>query len=112
MRERRRFLRIPESLPLTYELLLDQQIDGCITKDISREGVRFFIHKFVPKYSLLKIRIVLKKVSFSIEALVRVIWIRRAAKRQGYEVGAEYVSIAPEAVKRLSDYIASRKENS
>ena len=107
MQERRRFLRIPENLPVTYELLLNAKTDECLTKDIGQEGIRFFIHTYVPEYSLLKIRVLLKKISFAFDALVRVVWIKKVPKGDRYEVGVEFISIPREAAEHLIDYIKS-----
>jgi len=107
MRDRRKFLRIPENLPLTYELLLDAKTDESLTEDISQEGIRFFIDSPVPKYSLLRIRLTLQAVSFSFDALVRVVWIEKSGSGKKYEVGAEFISLPREAAEQLIDYIRS-----
>jgi c-di-GMP-binding flagellar brake protein YcgR len=105
--ERRRFLRIPESLPVTYELLLNAKTEQCHTKDISQEGIRFLIDTFIPKFSLLKIKFNLDKLSFSFDALVRVVWIKSLPQSDKYEVGVEFISIPKEAAEHLINYIKS-----
>jgi len=105
--ERRRFLRIPENLPVTYELLLNAKTEQCHTKDISQEGIRFFIDNLVPKYSLLKIKLNLDKPSLSFDALVRVVWIKKTPQNDKYEVGVEFISAPKAATEHLIKYIRS-----
>ena len=107
MSERRRFLRIPESSPISYEILPNAKTREFLTKDISQEGIRFFIHKPVPKYSLLRIKLTLEKMFFSFEAIVRVKWVKQEAHGQRYEIGVEFINIPEKAKEHLIDYIKS-----
>jgi c-di-GMP-binding flagellar brake protein YcgR len=107
MRERRRFIRIPENAPITYEIMDNPETGEHFTKDISLGGIRFFIHHFVPVNSFLRIKLFLKKITFYFEALVRVVWIRRDPHGDRYEIGVEFINIPQEAVEHLIEYIKS-----
>ena len=111
MGERRRFIRIPENLPISYEVLPNTKTRSFLTKDISEEGIRFFIHKPLPKYSLLKIKLSLEKTSFCLEAIVRVKWVRQEIPSQRYEIGAEFINISKGAKEHLIDYIRINLKN-
>ena len=105
VQERRRFARIPENLPISYEVLPEIRTEEALTKDISQEGIRFFVNSFIPKFSLVKIKLKLQKVPFNFEALVRVRWIKAEVPNNRYEIGAEFINIPKKAARQLIDYI-------
>jgi c-di-GMP-binding flagellar brake protein YcgR len=98
-------VRIPEKAPISYEVMSDAKTADFITKDISQGGVRFFVHEFIPKDSLLKIRLTFQKMIFSFEAIVRVVWIKEDHLNERYEVGVEFVNISKKATEHLIGYI-------
>ena len=105
MLERRRYVRIPENSQITYRVLPDIKTKGFLTKDISQGGIRFLIHEFMPVNSNLQIRLALQKISFSFEAFVKVIWIKKEARGERYEIGVEFMNIPKQASDHLIDYI-------
>ena len=105
MIERRKYVRIPEDSPISYQVLPNFRSGDYLTRDISQGGIRFFIHEFVSKDSLLRIRLTLKKISFYFEAVVQVMWIREVAPGEKYEIGVSFTDIPPEASKHLIKYI-------
>ena len=110
MRERRRFIRISENLQISYEVLSKPIPRDSLIKDISQGGIRFFTHEFVPKNSLLKIRLAIEKIHLYFETLVKVIWIREVSRSGRYEIGVEFTNISEESVKHLVDYLANIAE--
>jgi c-di-GMP-binding flagellar brake protein YcgR len=105
MKERRKFVRIPDNSLITYKVLSDTILGDDITKDISQSGLRFFTNEFIPKNSILKLRVTLKKISFSFESLVKVVWIIDDSHKKRYEIGAEFVDIPKEAARHLISYV-------
>jgi len=105
MLEKRRFIRIPDNSIISYQLLTTAKIEDYVTEDISQGGVKFFLHEFVPKGSLLKIKISFEKMHLSIESLVKVAWIREDTLGQRYEAGVEFVEMPQEAARYLVKYI-------
>ena len=79
--------------------------EGYVTRDLCQGGVRFFVSDFIPKDSVLKIRITIEQVSLSFEALVKVRWIKKTARGDRYEVGAEFINIPQRAADQLVSYI-------
>lgn len=107
MEERRRFARIPERSPIAYEIINGAKMSESITKDISQGGIRFLVHDFVPQNNLLKVKLTLQKVPFHFEAIVRLVWIRKEAYSERYEIGVEFVSLPEKAKEHLIDYTES-----
>jgi len=105
MNERRKYIRIPEKAEISYRLLKDKKIKAFLTQDISRGGIRFLVHDFVPKGSLIEIRLSLSKIYFSFETLVKVAWVSKQPFNERYEVGVEFVSIPQDIVSRLVAYV-------
>ena len=105
MSEQRRFIRIPQDLPISYEILPNTESKESITQDIGQGGIKFFSRKPVPKYSLLKIGISLKEESLYFEAMVRVAWVRPDACSDRYEIGAEFIHLSKQSGRQIDDYI-------
>ena len=112
MLERRKFIRIPENSQISYEILSELKAMDYIIKDISQGGVRFFVHEFIPRNSILKIKLTLAKTTFYFEALAKLVWIKEDALSERYEVGVEFVNIPRNATEHLIDYIRSVLKNS
>lgn len=107
MTERRRYIRIPEDSQISYKVVTGIKSDNFLTRDLSQGGIRFFIHEFIAKGSILRIRLTLEKTSFSFEALVRIVWITEDIRNDRYEIGVEFVDIPAEATEYLIAYIKS-----
>lgn len=105
MKDRRKYLRIPESSQISYEVLSTSKIRDFVTKDISQGGIRFLVNEFIPNNSLLKIRVTLEKIHFCFEALVKMVWINEDPRSERFEVGVEFINISEEAQQHLIDYI-------
>ena len=105
MLERRKFIRIPESSQISYEILSGPKVRDYLTRDISQGGIRFFVHEFIRRNSILKIKLTLTKTTFYFEALAKVVWIQEDTLSERYEVGVEFVDIPPNATAHLIDYI-------
>lgn len=107
MRERRKYMRIPEESEVTYKVLTAPKLNMFLTKDISQGGICFFIQESVPQNSLLEIRLALEKIPFSFKTIVKTKWIRKVAHSERYEVGVEFVNLSEDATKHLLQYIKS-----
>ena len=105
MKERTKFVRILESLQITYRPATQTKSSRFITKDISQKGIRFLVHDFLPLNSILRIKIKIKKSLFSFEALARVVWIKKESYSNRYEIGAKFSEIPKEALTHLIEYI-------
>lgn len=104
MIERRRYVRIPESSQISYEVMPNTKTKDYITKDISQGGIRFLVHEFIPKDSLLKIRLNLEKITFSFEAVGRLVWTRELPRSDKCEIGVEFVNM-PKKNHRISYWL-------
>jgi len=104
-KERRKYVRIPDSSPVSYKVIPEEKISDYVAKDISQGGLRFFVHEFIPKDSLLKVRVTLSETTFSFEAVVKLMWINEVPYSDKYEVGVEFVNLPKESTEYLIDYI-------
>ena len=107
MTERRRFVRIPENSQISYRVMTNMKNVGSLTKDISRGGIKFLVHEFIPVDSILEISITLKNTSFYFQTLVRSRWITEKLPNERYEIGVEFINIPKKAAEHLIDYIKS-----
>lgn len=111
MTERRKFVRIPENSKISYKVLPNMKKEGSITKDISQGGVRFLVHDFVPKGSLLDIEVALGEVYLSFRCIVKFIWIKKEANSEKYEIGVEFIDLPKKSIERLIGYIKGGCDN-
>ncbi len=110
MKDNRKYVRIPESSQIFYEIIPGEKVVECATKDISEGGIKFIAQEFIPQGSHLRIKINFHKTLFSFEALVKWVWARELPHREEYEIGVEFVDIPQDAVKYLQRYIESLNE--
>ena len=111
MKERRKFVRIPERAKIAYRVVPKAKIKRFISKDISQGGVRFFTQDFIPEGTFLEIRITLEKITFSFEGYVEVVWSREYPKKEKCEIGAQFINISRGAKKELIHYIKDILKN-
>jgi len=102
--ERRRFVRVPERLQISYEIVSCKKTGEYLTRDISQGGVRFLVHNFIPQGTCLKIRLTLDPC-LSCEALVKIAWIRENHFSEDYEIGVEFISMPRDAQERFIEYL-------
>jgi len=113
MEERRKYVRIPEKSQITYKVIPAAGADRYVTKNISANGIKFLVHKFIPKKSLLKIRLTFGRAPLALEGMVRVVWIREVPNSGDYEIGVQFIDIPRKAADHLIEYINAflRAEN-
>ena len=105
MLERRRYVRVPKDSQLSYEAIPERKVAKYLSRDISQGGVRFFVHEFVPKDSLLRVKLTLEQVPFYFEAVVKVRWVREDTRNERYEIGAEFINIPQKVTKYLANHV-------
>ena len=106
MEERRKYIRIPDNSHISYKIVPVENKKGeYMTKDISQGGLRFTVHQFIPKDSLLKIKLTLNKTAATFEGLVKVMWIKEVPYTIDYEIGVQFMDIPQKAAEHLMDYI-------
>jgi len=114
MLERRRCVRIPENLPIVYEVVPGQTRKEYVTKDISQIGMRFLVNEFIPKESRLRIKISFHGTLFNLETWVKCVWIRKMPYSDRYEIGVEFVDMPSKAadylVSFIKDYLDTKAE--
>ncbi len=91
MIDKRKFIRIPQSLQIVYEISNNPKTQFFLTRNISQGGVSFYTHEFIPKATILKIRFSLPE--FSYDGFARVIWIREDVKDDRFEIGTEFMNM-------------------
>jgi len=111
MTEKKRYKRIPDDLPISYQVLPEAKTSNLLTRDISQGGIRFLIHDFVSKDSMMEIKINFKKIHYALVAMVQVCWVRKDPSGDRYEIGVEFVNLSKEAANHLIAYIDSVTSN-
>ena len=107
MLDRRKYIRVEDNAHITYQIIHTAKTGDYVTKDISQGGISFFVNEFIPKGAVLKVRLDLKGIPFSFEALVHIVWVVEDQHKEGYEVGAEFENLSEDDTRYLIDYISS-----
>jgi hypothetical protein len=105
MKDKRKYIRISESTEISYRLIKNIKTTGALSKDISKGGLRFFVNEFIPKESVLKVKIELKKIPYSFEAMAKVIWIKKRFANESFEIGAQFIEVPREDLLNLEEYL-------
>ncbi len=108
MKERRRFLRIPLSVPVKVKPLTTLKSFGNLSKNISVGGIKFLSRKFLPVSTYIKTELEIYEKSLPIKFIARIVWIRSLYNDELFEVGAEICQIQPYDLYRLK-ILFSRK---
>ena len=91
MLERRKFIRIPQSAKISYEIANNPRPKASIARNISKGGISFFAPEFIPVGAILKVKFYLEELSY--DGFVRVIWFKEDSDNEKYEIGAEFMNM-------------------
>lgn len=96
MIEKRRFIRIPLSVPIQFRRIGYIEEERNVSKDISIKGVRFLSQRFVPINSYIKVEIEIKANSDPVRFIAKVVWVKAVYEDELFEIGAEVWEISKE----------------
>ena len=91
MLERRKFIRIPQSAEISYEIANKPEIYTFITRNVSRGGISFFAHSFIPLGTIVRVKFSLAE--FSYDGFAKIVWVKEVIYNEKYEVGAEFMNM-------------------
>lgn len=99
--DNRKFERILGDAEISYRVVAHNQTQGTLSKDISEGGIRFFCNDFIPLGTKLRLRVLIRAIPYSFQALGETRWIKEASGGTRYEIGVEFTDIPNEAIQRL-----------
>jgi len=104
---KRRFQRLPSSLPLRYKNLRKSGTAplGASTRNISEGGVCFNSSEFISLACRLVVEINLPTTPKPIKAISKVAWIRKLPNGEQYELGNQFLDMAKEDKSQILDYV-------
>ncbi|MEA3488907.1 MAG: PilZ domain-containing protein [Candidatus Omnitrophota bacterium] len=108
--EKRKYQRIPTSIPIKYRRLDDPSGSvrtGAITSNLSEGGVRFRTSEFLSMACRLMLELDIPMFPKPVKVITRVAWIRKAGYGDGYEVGNQFLEISRNDKKVMAQYIDS-----
>jgi c-di-GMP-binding flagellar brake protein YcgR len=109
--ERRKFQRLRIKLPLQYRSLehLPNTNIPSISKDISRGGVCFLCHEFIPISTRVVVIIDLEHSRpTQIKAISKVIWVQKTSSLESYMVGLKFFAMTREDEHSLELFLNSK----
>lgn len=112
MEERRKYIRINESLAVHYQILKAFMKSGSRSKDISGGGICFPVLQNIPVGTILELEIESPQIVRSIKATGMVKWIKKRENLQfPYEIGVEFINIDSTDRNNLINYIKERAKD-
>ena len=107
-KERRRYVRISESLKINYRIVTDALRPNCRSTDISEGGIRFNLYQKLKIGATLKLEIYLKDFPEPLMAISRVVWTKETpGKEYPFEAGIEFDISAPSFRSGIINHIQS-----
>jgi Tfp pilus assembly protein PilZ len=105
--EKRRYLRLNNTLEVEYILPNSDRIRTASTKDISALGLRFTVNENLEKGSPLEIKLKLPNVQNAIHASGRVAWSKKTGleDKSSFEVGIEFLKIEEDNKNTFLKYL-------
>lgn len=91
MLERRKFIRVPQSAKISYEIANNPRPKASIARNISKGGISFFAPEFIASATILKVKFSLDGLSY--DGFVKVIWVMEDTNNERYEIGAEFMNM-------------------
>jgi len=89
MEERRRFLRHPIEIPLTYKILKDERRNISQTTNLSDFGISFTVDEPIPEGQILEIHIYSPRQNLFAKSIVK--WQQYLEKERKYQVGVMFL---------------------
>ncbi len=113
MEEKRRFVRIEDSLVVDYRVIYPPDGGGgSISKNISEDGICLSASHTLQKSVVIELGIRVPGYSTFIEATAEVVWVKRQNDEKfPYLVGLRFIQIDPHDRDALFSYLRGKKEN-
>lgn len=112
MSERRKYIRISDSLIISYRALNAFLRSGSRTKDISQTGICLPIPQRLEPGALLELEIHLREFEKTIVVTGKVVWIKERKNAQfPFEAGIEFIKIDPSDRDKIFSYINEKLKN-
>jgi c-di-GMP-binding flagellar brake protein YcgR len=111
MKERRKDPRIGQENKVALNPLPDGRRRGakdaacCLTRDVSMGGIRVITDAPLEVGSRVTVELTLTKSKTSVRAAAKVRWVKEIDGKKLYDMGLEFVEIAPEDELALIDHI-------
>jgi len=107
-KERRRYVRISDSLKINYRLAADALRTNCRSTDISEGGIRFNLYQKLEIGDTLKLEIYLKGSAEPLLGIGMVAWTRETSgKEYPFEAGIEFNIFAHSFLNEIKTHIQS-----
>jgi len=104
--DRREKERVSIFATLKYKGLTKQKsVEAGIVNNISERGIKFQNTKFIPLGCLIGLSIYISPVHEPIKAVTRIVWIKKQAATEGYDVGSKFIDMTDDDKVRISDFL-------
>lgn len=105
--ERRESPRVNTAMSVQYRGIrqTDDSVVGAIARDISVGGIRLLVNEFVSVFTRLVLEVALPSSPKPVTVISKVAWVRKRPHGEQYEVGMQFMDIAEEDRRDISDFI-------
>lgn len=106
--EKRRSLRVKNSLPTQYQSIVEGKHGTGITQDISENGLKMTMEEFIPRFSRVSVTVNLKPDKM-IVLNGKVQWTHEVAYSSRYQIGLCFEDISFDAKRSIAEYVATHR---
>ncbi|MFH1847461.1 MAG: PilZ domain-containing protein [Candidatus Omnitrophota bacterium] len=105
--EKRKQPRVRAHIPIRYRKLRDGAViqGGCsLSKNLGHGGICFRTSEFISMACKIILELDIPRFEKPIKAIARVAWIKKAASKDEYEVGNQFIEMSKEDKEFISEY--------
>ncbi len=107
--EKRRTQRIPVSEPVRYEYREGRICDGAVSSDVSEDGIKIRVGRFLPRRAVLNIKFKMNPISQIIDLQGEVMWTEKIQYSDQYYVGIRFRDISPQLREEIQQHLATTR---
>ena len=110
LKDRRKYVRLETYHLARYKIIFDGREKGDLfcfasVRNISAGGCCLQVDKFLPKGSILEIKVAFPHLENPVYALAKVVWVKQVGTQGKYEVGIQFIEIEGELRRIIDEHI-------
>jgi len=105
--ERRQYPRVNTTMSIQYRGIrqASDSVMGAIARDISSGGIRVLVNEFISVFTRLVVEVYIPSTSEAVKVVSKVAWIQKRPHGEQYEVGMQFMDMAEEDRRNISEFV-------
>lgn len=105
--ERRQYPRVNTTMSIQYRGMrqASDSVMGAIARDISSGGIRVLVNEFISVFTRLVVEVYIPSTSEAVKVVSKVAWIQKRPHGEQYEIGMQFLDMAEEDRRNISEFV-------